>query len=56
MSTFQTFNDANLKEIGVLAYGARHKMLLAIAGEFKINATVAYHQDNFQVKIDTEKI
>lgn len=31
MSSFQTFNDANLKEIGVLAYGARHKMLLAIA-------------------------
>ena len=33
MSSFQTFSDANLKEIGVLAYGARHKMLLAIAGE-----------------------
>ncbi|KAL0279086.1 UNVERIFIED_CONTAM: hypothetical protein PYX00_000715 [Menopon gallinae] len=31
MSSFQLFNDTNLKEIGVSAYGARHKMLLAIA-------------------------
>lgn len=32
MSSFLTLNDASLKEIGVSAYGARHKMMLAIAG------------------------
>lgn len=31
MGSFLMFTDANLKELGVLAYGARHKMLLAIA-------------------------
>jgi len=35
MASFQMFTDANLKELGVLAYGPRHKMLLAIAGRHR---------------------
>lgn len=32
LSTFSTFTDGDLCEIGVTAFGARKKMLLAIAG------------------------
>lgn len=40
MGSFLMFNDSNLKELGVHAYGARHKMLLAIAG---LNGTCKIH-------------
>lgn len=34
ISTFSTFTDGDLCEIGVTAFGARKKMLLAIAGGY----------------------
>ena len=38
ISTFSTFTDGDLCEIGVTAFGARKKMLLAIAGNLFLNS------------------
>lgn len=38
ISTFSTFTDGDLCEIGVTAFGARKKMLLAIAGNLLLNS------------------
>lgn len=32
LATFTTLNDQDLKELGINTFGARRKMLLAIAG------------------------
>lgn len=35
--TFLTLSDEDLKEVGVFTFGARRKMLLAIAGKTRIS-------------------
>ena len=40
LNTFLTLGDRDLKELGVLTFGARKKMLLAIAGMIQYMSTI----------------